>query len=70
MAPAPSKLTIHPWLDAPLYNCIRYPQWRIYLYNASQKLCLLSLNPAGAYCLVARNPDWDAHTKTVTPSKY
>ena len=68
MAPAHSKLTIHPWLDAPLYNRIRYPQWKIYLYNASQKLCT-ALDPTGAYCLVARDTDWDAHPKNVTPSQ-
>ena len=69
MAPGHSKLTIHPWLDAPLYNRIRYPQWKIYLYNASQKLCT-ALDPTGAYCLVAaRDTDWDAHPKNVTPSQ-
>ena len=25
-APASGKLTIHPWLDQPVYNIIRYPQ--------------------------------------------
>ncbi len=68
MAPVHSKLTIHPWLDAPLYNRIRYSQWKIYLYNASQKLCT-ALDPTGAYCLVARDADWDTHPKNVTPSQ-
>jgi hypothetical protein len=68
MAPSHSKLTIHPWLDAPLYNRIRYPQWKIYLYNAAQKLCT-ALDPTGAYCLVACDTDWDAHPKNVTPSQ-
>ena len=27
------------------------PQWKIYLYNAAQRLCT-SLDPTGAYCLV------------------
>ena len=63
-----TKLTIHPWLDAPLYNRIRYPQWKIYLYNAAQKLCT-PLEPTGAYCLVARDTDWDLHPKNITPSR-
>ena len=63
-----TKLTIHPWLDAPLYNRIRYPQWKIYLYNAAQKLCT-PLDPTGAYCLVARVTGWDIHPKNVTPSR-
>jgi hypothetical protein len=66
MAPNQSKLTIHPWLDAPLYNRIRYPQWKIYLYNAAQKMCT-SLDLTGAYNLVARQEDWDAHPKNFTP---
>ena len=68
MAPTHSKLTIFPWLDAPLYNRIRYPQWKIYLYNASQKLCT-SLDATGAYCLVARNDDWDIHPKNIIPAR-
>ena len=68
MAPNQGKLTIHPWLDAPLYNRIRYPQWKIYLYNAAQKMCT-SLDLTGAYCLVARQDDWDAHPKNYTPSR-
>ncbi len=70
MAPNNSKLTIHPWLDAPLYNRIRirYPQWKIYLYNAAQKLCT-PLDPTGAYCLVARDADWEEHLKNITPSR-
>ena len=69
MAPThSSKLTIHPWLDAPLYNRIRYPQWKIYLYNAAQRLCT-SLDPTGAYCLVARDSDWETHPKNITPSR-
>ena len=66
MAPNQSKLTLHPWLDAPLYNRIRYPQWKIYLYNAAQKMCT-SLDLTGAYCLVARQDDWDTHPKNFTP---
>ena len=68
MISSTTKLTIHPWLDAPLYNRIRYPQWKIYLYNAAQKLCT-PLDPTGAYCLVARDTDWDIHPKNVTPSR-
>ena len=68
MAPGHSKLTIHPWLDNPISNRIRYPQWRIYLYNAAQKLCT-GLDPTGAYCLVARDADWDVHPKNVIPSR-
>ncbi len=68
MTPNNSKLTIHPWLDAPLYNRIHYPQWKIYLYNAAQKLCT-PLDPTGAYCLVARDADWEAHPKNITPSR-
>ena len=55
MASTHNKLTIHPWLDAPLYNRIRYPQWKIYL--------------TGAYCLVARDSDWETHPKNITPSR-
>ena len=62
MAPAQTKLTIHPWLDAPLYNRIRFPQWRVYLYNAAQKMCT-SMDPTGAFALVALQPDWDNHPK-------
>jgi hypothetical protein len=68
MAPAHNKLTIFPWLDAPLYNRIRYPQWKIYLYNAAQKMCT-SLDATGAYCLVARNDDWNAHPKNIIPAR-
>ena len=56
MAPSSSKLTIHPWLDQPVYNRIRYPQWKLYLYNASQKMCS-SMEPTGAYFLVALDAD-------------
>ena len=62
MAPASGKLTIHPWLDQPVYNRIRYPQWKLYLYNAAQKMCS-SMEPTGAYFLVALDADWDAHPK-------
>ena len=68
MISSTTKLTIHPWLDAPLYNRIRYPQWKIYLYNAAQKLCT-PLDPTGAYCLVARDTDWEIHPKNITPSR-
>ena len=62
MAPSQSKLTIHPWLDQPVYNRIRYPQWKLYLYNAAQKMCS-SMEPTGAYFLVALDADWNAHPK-------
>ena len=68
MAPTHSKLTIHPWLDTPIYNRIRYPQWKIYLYNAAQKMCTSS-DLTGAYCLVARNADWDVHPKNIIPAR-
>ena len=67
MAPAQSKLTIHPWLGAPLYNCIRYPQWRVYLYNAAQKMCT-AMDPTGAFALVALQRDWDIHPKNIIPA--
>ena len=66
MAPAQSKLTIHPWLDAPLYNRIRYPQWKMYLYNAAQKMCT-AMDPTGAFALVALQKDWDIHPKNIIP---
>jgi hypothetical protein len=62
MAPAQNKFTIHPWLDAPIYNRIRFPQWKIYLYNAAQKMCT-SLDITGAFSLVALDTDWDLHPK-------
>ncbi len=63
MAPAQSKLTIHPWfLDAPIYNGIRFPQWKIHLYNAAQKMCTF-LDITGAFSLVALDTDWDTHPK-------
>jgi hypothetical protein len=68
MAPTHSKLTIHPWLDTPIYNRIRYPQWKIYLYNAAQKMCTSS-DPTCAYCLVARNADWNVHPKNIIPAR-
>jgi hypothetical protein len=67
MAPATSKLTIHPWLDQPVYNRIRYPQWKLYLYNAAQKMCS-SMEPTGAYFLVALDADWNAHPKNQVPA--
>ncbi len=67
MAPALSKLTIHPWLDQPVYNRIRYPQWKLYLYNASQKMCS-SMEPTGAFFLVALDADWNAHPKNQVPA--
>ena len=62
MAKTQNKLTIHPWLDAPIYNRIRFPQWKIYLYNAAQKMCT-SLDITGAFSLVALDADWDSHPK-------
>ncbi len=67
MAPVASKLTIHPWLDQPVYNRIRYPQWKLYLYNAAQKMCS-SMEPTGAYFLVALDADWNAHPKNQVPA--
>jgi hypothetical protein len=67
MAPNQSKLTIHPWLDAPLYNRIRYPQWKLYLYNAAQKMCT-AMDPTGAFALVALQNDWDNHPKNLIPA--
>jgi hypothetical protein len=61
MAPVQSKLTIHPWLDDPLYNRIRHPQWKLYLYNAVQKM-LTSMHLTGAFFLVALH-------KTGTPTR-
>jgi hypothetical protein len=61
MAPSQSeltRLTIHPWLDQPIYNRIRYSQWKLYLYNAAQKMCS-SMDPTGAYFLVALDADWN-----------
>jgi hypothetical protein len=66
MAPAQSKLTIHPWLDAPLYNRIRYPQWKVHLYNAAQKMCT-AMDPTGAFALVALRKDWENHPKNIIP---
>jgi hypothetical protein len=67
MAPAQTKLIIHPWLDAPLYNLIRYPQWKLYLYNAAQKMCT-AMDPTGAFALVALQHDWDSHPKNLIPA--
>jgi hypothetical protein len=67
MAAAQSKLTIHPWLDAPLYNRIRYPQWKLYLYNAAQKMCT-AMDPTDAFALVALQQDWDNHPKNQIPA--
>jgi hypothetical protein len=68
MAPAQSKLTIHPWLDQPVYNRIRYPQWKLYLYyNAAQKMCS-SMDPTGAYFLVALDADLNVHPKNQVPA--
>jgi hypothetical protein len=62
MAPVQNKFTIHPWLDASIYNRIRFPQWKIYLYNAAQKMCI-SLDITGAFSLIALDTDWDLHPK-------
>jgi hypothetical protein len=67
MAPAQTKLTIHPLLDAPLYNRIRYPQWKLYLYNAAQKMCT-AMDPTGAFALVALQHDWDSRPKNLIPA--
>jgi hypothetical protein len=67
MAPAQSKFTIHPWLDAPIYNRIRFPQWKIYLYNAAQKMCT-SLDITEAFSLVALDANWDLHPKNAIPA--
>ena len=67
MAPAQTKLTIHPWLDATLYNRTRYPQWKLYLYNASQKMCT-AMDPTGAFALVALQNDWDSHPRSIIPA--
>jgi hypothetical protein len=67
MAPAQTKLTIHPWLDAPLYNRTRYPQWKLYLYNAAQKMCT-AMDQTGAFALVALQNDWDSHPKNIIPA--
>jgi hypothetical protein len=68
MASTHSKLTIHPWLDTPIYNRIRYPQWKIYLYNAAQKM-YTSSDLTSAYCIVVRNADWDVHPCQATNSR-
>jgi hypothetical protein len=60
------KLTIHPWLDDPRYNQIRCPQWRLYLYNAAQKMCT-SMDLSGAFSLVALQHDWYTHPKYIIP---
>ena len=62
MAPTQNKLTIHPWLDTPIYNRIRFPQWKLYLYNAVQKMCT-ALDTTGAFSLVALDTDWGLHPK-------
>ncbi len=62
MAPTQNKLTIHPWLDTPIYNRIRFPQWKLYLYNAAQKMCT-ALDITGAFSLVSLDTDWDLHPK-------
>ena len=62
MAKTQTKLTIHPWLDTPIYNRIRFPQWKLYLYNAAQKMCT-SLDITGAFSLVSLDTDWDLHPK-------
>ncbi len=67
MPPAQSKLTTHPWLDQPVYNRIRYPQWKLYLYSAAQKMCS-SMDPTGAYFLVALDADWNFHPKNQVPA--
>ncbi len=50
-----------------MYNRIRFPQWKIYLYNAAQKMCT-SLDTTGAFSLVAFDPDWDLHPKNAIPA--
>ncbi len=51
-----------------MYNRIRYPQWKLYLYNAAQKMCS-SMEPTGAYFLIALDAeDWNAHPKNQVPA--
>jgi hypothetical protein len=43
------------------------PQWKLYLYNAAQKMCT-AMDPTGAFALVALQHDWDSHPKNLIPA--
>ena len=56
----PSKVfAIQPTLDVPALARIRYPSWLKSLYNVAQ-MELTTLDPLGAFYLVARDVDWNA----------
>jgi hypothetical protein len=71
MANVQSKFTIHPWLDAPLYNRIRYPQWKLYLTMLPRKCApqwtCTSMDLTGAFSLVALQQDRETHLKNIIP---
>jgi hypothetical protein len=43
------------------------PQWKLYLFNAAQKMCTATA-PTGAFALVALQQDWDNHPKNQIPA--
>jgi hypothetical protein len=62
----PVKLfSLQPTLDVPALACIRYPSWLKKLYNIAQ-MELTTLDPLGAFYLVARDVDWNVRPETQT----
>jgi hypothetical protein len=55
---------IQPTLDNPSLSRIRFPAWLKCLYNISQ-MELTTLDPLGAFYLVALDEDWDIHPENL-----
>jgi hypothetical protein len=56
---------IQPALDVPSLSRIRFPSWLKSLYNISQ-MELTTLDPLGAFYLVALDDDWDSRPENQT----
>ncbi len=55
---------IQPTLDNPSLSRIHFPAWLKCLYNVSQ-MELTTLDPLGAFYLVALDEDWDVHPENL-----
>jgi hypothetical protein len=57
--------SLQPTLDVPALARIRYPSWLKNLYNIAQ-MELTTLDPLGAFYLVARDVNWNIRPKNQT----
>ena len=58
---------LQPQLDAPAQSRIRFPLWLKCLYNIAQ-MELTTLDPLGAFYLVALDSDWNLRPQNINPN--